>query len=298
MMERLVRVCSETQPREKEENSLHAHICSIFDQYILFTNYSSQKQRNSWSFIAVITAWQVWVKYFTCCYAPLAHPAPLGSETFWIRRKISLLGVNFFALLQKQNSLHLSFLLCFSPIVPCRQYWGEMLMACVGAVSLFVNWLCAKHLFSVQLHLFVHIHCFQWCSAEERKVSKPQQVCRVSWLSQCPQPHVCSSFQIIKRKWWATELSVLFELKSAVHWHLESLCVCRSVSSVFAFLHCSVELWSPYSQCSILSGLLTVFFWAQPYDGINMSGRWQRALFNSIPRVKTGLLNRRNIPCI
>lgn len=45
MLESLVRICSETQPEEKEENTLDAHICSIFDQYLLFTNCSSQKKK-------------------------------------------------------------------------------------------------------------------------------------------------------------------------------------------------------------------------------------------------------------
>lgn len=176
---------------EKEENSLEVHTCTIFDQCLLFTNYSPQKQRNYWSFIVVVTAviaWQVWVKYFSWCYAPLTHPGPLDGESMCISRKASFLAVKFFALLQKENSLHLSFLHCLSPIVLHRKQQEVVLTACMGAVSLFVNWLCGKHLFSAQLHLFVHIHCFLWCSAEEKKENKPQQICHACWSSQSLSP--------------------------------------------------------------------------------------------------------------
>lgn len=172
MLGRLVRVCSETQPEEKEENCLDVHFCSIFDQYLLFTNCSSKKQRNYWSFMAVLTAWQVWVKYFTCCYTPFTHPAPLSGETFWICRRTSLFGVKFSYFCRNRIVYICLFSIVSLPLYSTDNRRGGVLTAGMGRVSLFLNWLWGQHLFSAQLHLFAHIHCFQWCSAEEKKENK------------------------------------------------------------------------------------------------------------------------------
>lgn len=179
ILEKLVRIPSDIQPGEKEENNLDVHICSIFDQYLLFTNYSSQKQRKPWFFYSCGNC----LAGYTCCYALLAHPAPLGGETSEFVEKLPCLEWIFL------HFCKIVYICLFSiaslPLYSTDNIRRGVLTACMGAVSLFMNWLCGKHLFSAQLHLLVHIHCFQWCSAKERKENKPQQICHACWLSQC-----------------------------------------------------------------------------------------------------------------